>query len=161
MTGRSLPAIILFIAAAAPPALAETYKWVDAKGVVNYSNKPPSATAAKPQVVEDRVSVVAPDPSVAPAIASMQARAARRAQYEEADFRQRQEIMLAMQSGYSSAGCAGSECGTGFWRNSSYFPYASSALIYGSGAAWRFPPVVTHHRPSFPSGGRGGRGFSR
>ena len=160
MLGRCLPAIILFLAAAATPSLADTYKWVDAKGVVNYSNKPPPAATVKPQVIEDRVSVVAADPSTGPAVASMQARAARRAQYEEADFLQRQSIMLSMQAGYSAAGCSGSECGTGFWRTSSYFPYASSALIYGAGA-WRFAPVVNPLRTSFPSGGRGGRGFSR
>jgi hypothetical protein len=160
MTGRCLPAIILFLAAAATPGLAETYKWVDAKGVVNYSNKPPPQAAAKPQVVEDRVSVVAADPSTGPAVAAMQARAARRAQYEEADFRQRQDIMLAMQPGYSGAGCSGSDCGTGYGRTA-YFPYAYSSLVYGASAAWRFAPVVAPLRTSFPSGGRGGRGFSR
>ena len=146
MVGGRSPAIILILALAAPPVLAETYKWVDAKGVVNYSNKPPLAATAKPRVIEERISVVAPDPSVRPAIAAMQARAERRARYEEADFLQRQSIQLAAQSGnYSGA----SGYGVG-----GHFAYAD--WIYNAGAGRYFPPIVMHHRGLFPSGGRGG-----
>ncbi|MGH8640819.1 MAG: DUF4124 domain-containing protein [Burkholderiales bacterium] len=40
-------AIVLVLAAAAVPA-AETYRWVDEKGVVNYGEKPPPNRPAKP-----------------------------------------------------------------------------------------------------------------
>src|SRR5687767_545382 len=48
----------------------ELYKWVDDKGVVNYSNTPPPKTkGGKPAtVVEDRTSVYTPDKSVTEAL---------------------------------------------------------------------------------------------
>ena len=48
----------------------ELYKWVDEKGVVNYSNEPPAKTKGgkAPTVVEDRLSVYTPDKSVTEAI---------------------------------------------------------------------------------------------
>jgi hypothetical protein len=49
---------------------AELYKWVDDKGVVNYSNEPPPKTKGgkAPTVVEDRLSVYTPEKSVTEAI---------------------------------------------------------------------------------------------
>jgi hypothetical protein len=85
-----LPLALLALAAA--PLRAETYKWVDAKGVTNYSSTPP-AGAAKATVIEERVSVVASDPSLAPAIADMRAQALRRAEYVELEWLQRQRLM--------------------------------------------------------------------
>ncbi len=98
MSGRFL--VILLALAAAPAAAAGTYKWVDENGVVNYSNTPPPEKFAKAKVIGDRVSVVPPDPSLGPAIAAMNARAAQRAQYDEADWLQRQRILLAMRTSY-------------------------------------------------------------
>ena len=40
----------------APMAHAETYKWVDERGVVNYSNTPPPAAAKAARPIPDRVS---------------------------------------------------------------------------------------------------------
>ena len=44
----------------------ELYKWVDERGVVNYSNQPPAEpqAAGKVATVEDRVSVYSPDPAL-------------------------------------------------------------------------------------------------
>jgi hypothetical protein len=157
MIRSRLPAIILILAAAAPPALADTYKWVDEKGVVNYSNKPPPAAAAKQTLVAERVSVIAPDPSIGPAIAAMEARAARRAQYEEADFLQRQRYMLAAQASYGDSSCAyGSDCGMGY-DAAYYYPYGYPG-VFSAHSVRRFAPGVAHHhhRASFASGGRGG-----
>ena len=44
------------------PALAGTYKWIDEKGVVNYSNHPPPEATRTGQSVEERVSHYSPDP---------------------------------------------------------------------------------------------------
>ena len=41
-----------------PAAHAETYKWVDERGVVNYSNTPPPAAAKATQGIADRLSTV-------------------------------------------------------------------------------------------------------
>ena len=166
MIRSRLPAIILILAAAALPALADTYKWVDEKGVVNYSNKPPPAAAAKQKVVEERISVIAPDPSIGPAITAMEARAARRAQYEEADFLQRQRYLLAAQASYGDSSCSyGSNCGMGY-DEPVYYPYGYPG-VFSAHSVRRFAPAGMHHhqRASFPSGGRGamraGRGPSR
>jgi hypothetical protein len=56
--------------ASAPLTAGEMYKWVDDKGVVNYSNEPPAKTRGgkAPTVVEDRVSVYTPEKAVTEAI---------------------------------------------------------------------------------------------
>lgn len=48
----------------APAAHAETYKWVDERGVVNYSNTPPPAAAKATQGITDRLSIIESDPSL-------------------------------------------------------------------------------------------------
>lgn len=53
----------------APAAQAETYKWVDEKGVINYSNTPPPAAAKAPQAIAERVSTYETDPSLRQAVA--------------------------------------------------------------------------------------------
>jgi hypothetical protein len=58
---------LVFLTAAT--AHAETYKWVDQNGVVNYSNTPPPAAAKAPQRIAERVSTYEIDPSLRQAIA--------------------------------------------------------------------------------------------
>ena len=58
---------LAFLAASA--AYAETYKWVDEKGVVNYSNTPPPAAAKAAQPIAERVSTYEIDPALRQAIA--------------------------------------------------------------------------------------------
>jgi hypothetical protein len=94
MFGRFL-AILLVFGTATPAVAAGTYKWVDDNGVVNYSNTPPPEKFAKAKVVGERISVVPTDPALGAAIAAMNARAAQRAQYEEADWQMRQRYLLA------------------------------------------------------------------
>ena len=62
---RVLFAGIVMLAAAAPGVSAELYKWVDERGVTNYSNEPPKGTSAKPVTLpEDRISVYTPEESI-------------------------------------------------------------------------------------------------
>jgi hypothetical protein len=133
--------IALLLALAAAPAAAETYKWVDAKGVVNYSSTPPPASAAKPQMVAERVSVMPPDPTYAPAAAALEARLARRAQYEEADYALRQRYMLEAQltqMNYAAAADA--------YAAAAYAPYYGYGGWGYMGGARRFGPQVTPYR---------------
>ena len=91
---------LLGAAATTVPLHAETYKWVDEKGVVNYSNTLPPSTA-KPviaKVVEDRISVVSSDPLLAQAVAAMRAQSARNAEYAQTEWLQRQRNMIAAQA---------------------------------------------------------------
>jgi hypothetical protein len=60
----SMLAVAAVLAAAAPLASAQLYKWTDDKGVVNYSNKPPAGAPKGVAVVEDRLSVYTQDPAV-------------------------------------------------------------------------------------------------
>jgi Domain of unknown function (DUF4124) len=133
-------AILAGAFAAAAPAYADTYKWIDDNGVTNYSDAPPSARASKAQVVADRVSVVASDPSLAPAIAAFRAQAARQEELDEADWLQRQRLMLAEKAADANASCPyRADCGAAVEPIvDSYFPYAPVFVV---GAARRF------HRP--------------
>src|SRR5271154_1717656 len=92
MVGRYAFAILLLLAAAAPAA-AESYKWVDDNGIVNYSNTPPPEKFAKAKRVQDRISIMPSDPSLGAAVAAMNARAAQRAAYDEADWQARLRYM--------------------------------------------------------------------
>jgi hypothetical protein len=129
MASRIVPLLFLGLAAASAGASAETYKWVDARGIVNYSNSPPAAAAAaRVQTVEQRISVVGPDPSVGLAAAALREREARRAETEEREWRQRQSALLAAQQQQMSASayCVyGPDCGV------SYYPEIYDPYYYG------------------------------
>lgn len=64
-----LPVVLVAILTAAP-ACAQLYKWVDERGVTNYSNMPPAdpQAAKKLQPVENRVSVYTPDRALMQAV---------------------------------------------------------------------------------------------
>ena len=68
---RPCSALLTLLLASAPAAAAELYRWVDEKGVVNYSNTPPPRTGSgKPaSVVEDRISIYTPEKAVSEALA--------------------------------------------------------------------------------------------
>src|SRR5205809_3252931 len=83
---------VVLIALSAPLAHAETYKWVDAKGVVNYSNAPPP-NATKAATVPDRISNYTPDPSIKQAID-----VDRRLDAAETEWLQRQWLMAMKQA---------------------------------------------------------------
>src|SRR6267142_1247891 len=87
MVRLALVLALVLSALAAPLAQAQTYKWVDERGVVNYSNTPPPK-GAKAQPVEDRISVYATDPMLAQAGA-----VDRRLAALEAEWLQRQQLM--------------------------------------------------------------------
>ena len=58
---------------ASAPAAAELYKWVDERGVTNYSNEPPadSKAAKKLARIENRLSVYTPDESFMQAVKAL------------------------------------------------------------------------------------------
>jgi hypothetical protein len=87
MASRCALFIALMLVAAL--ARAETYKWVDERGVTTYSNTPPGAKA---QVVGDRISVYTADPAL-----NREVELYRRMDLAEAEWLQRQRLM-AMQA---------------------------------------------------------------
>jgi hypothetical protein len=57
---------------AAASAYAQVYKWVDERGVTNYTSEPPTESKARltPATIADRISVYAPEPAVQRAISA-------------------------------------------------------------------------------------------
>jgi hypothetical protein len=90
---RSLMFVLAITATA--PVYAQTYKWLDERGVVNYSNVPPPTRPANALPIEDRISVVARDPNLAAATAASQAQSARQAEYAHQEWLARQQGMQA------------------------------------------------------------------
>ena len=141
------------------PAAAETYKWVDAKGVVNYSNAPPPEAAKTGQVVEDRVSVMGMDPAVR---AWAERRFADRARADELDWQRRQQSLSAQQyyvqptsSGYMD------DYGYGYpyYYGAAYYPRFFRAAVFNRALNNRSsPPRVSHHSHGGGAGHGGGRG---
>jgi hypothetical protein len=71
-------AFVALLVAAMPAISAELYKWVDEKGVTNYSNEPPPKGAnAKVIVPDDRLSVYTPDEATKQSIERSKERFAR------------------------------------------------------------------------------------
>jgi hypothetical protein len=119
MTGCRCLAILLALGCAAPAVHAETFKWVDENGRINYSNNPPpSGKAAKAvQTVEDRISTYQADPAL------KRAASTRRPDAADAEWLQRQRIM-AMRAAIPDCQTRG-DCGNDGYRRSVYIAYAA------------------------------------
>ena len=96
---RAMRALLLVLATTAVvPAYAQTYKWVDERGVINYSNVPPPTRPVQALPIEERVSVVPRDPNLAIAAAAAQAQSARQAEYAHQEWLARQQGMMQAQA---------------------------------------------------------------
>jgi hypothetical protein len=147
MVGRFLLPVLLLGCVAF--AHAETYKWVDDKGVTNYSNNPPPASKAANAVqqVEERLSYYEPDPG-------LKAAASRpfRPSLSEAEWLQRQQLM-AMRLAYPP--CARSGCADPY--SDVYYPVYPVAVGVRH-ASFRSRPFTNgRHASHIHSGGTGGR----
>jgi hypothetical protein len=117
---RLLIAALLF--AAAVPARAEVYKWVDENGKVTYSNVRPPGAAGKAEAVEEKISVMGMDPAVR---AAAERRFAAQAQAEELEWQRRQQAMLLQQASQPAPAPATSDS-----YYPSYYPYAYAPYTY-------------------------------
>jgi len=155
MTPRLLAALTLTLAVL--PAHAEVFKWIDAKGQVNYSNKPPADAAKLAQPVEERLSVVGGDGASRDSAARLEARLAQRAKYEELDWQQRQRAMV-VHRGTPTVACGyGGYCGDNYSSSSYdgtygqyypayYTPYSYGGRVFNAGVPRPVrPPHVSHH----------------
>ncbi|MFL6572809.1 MAG: DUF4124 domain-containing protein [Burkholderiales bacterium] len=123
-----------------PAAHAQTYKWLDEKGVVNYSNTQPPSAAKKIQPVADRISTYGPDPSLQRAIAYGPSPYELMAQQE---WLQRQRLMATVQHQQAA------------YASYPYNDYAYAYPYYYGPATGvtrppraSRPPHVAHHRGS-------------
>jgi hypothetical protein len=82
----------LAMLASAPSSAAQLYKWVDERGVTNYSNQPPADPNAvsKVQPVEGNLSVYSPDPALTQAVAAFHQGASDRRLADRVDYLERQ-----------------------------------------------------------------------
>lgn len=133
----------------AAPAGAQTYKWVDERGVVNYSNAPPpGANAAIATPVEDRVSIIPNDPYFLKLVAAARERALRLAEYEEMEFLQRQRLLAARAAAPAPAPApAVYEPPSRIVYPAIYGPVFTSVVPRPVRVARHHPPLVRHHAP--------------
>jgi hypothetical protein len=150
---RLIPALLAAIIALGletSAAEAQTFKWLDERGVVNYSNAPPpgvAAKAAKAQTIDERVSTYEPDPT-------LKGVARGPSYYEqqlEREWAQRQRLM-AMNNAAAAAEAAPcdapyrGECGDGYGLFGG--GYAPVAFARRGRPALHVPPLA--HRPVRP-----------
>ncbi len=145
MAGRSSLAILVLLALAAPPLQAETFKWVDEKGVTNYSNAPPPSgkTAKSVRTVEDRISTYETDPSLKSAMQNY-----RRADYAEAEWLQRQQIM-AMRAAYTDCPPYRPDCHNDGYRSGAYYPFFAFPAVRSTVTRQGFFPASFQPPASF------------
>ncbi|MFL6574480.1 MAG: DUF4124 domain-containing protein, partial [Burkholderiales bacterium] len=117
-------------------------KWVDERGVVNYSNTPPSSAAEKMQPVADRISISDPDPRPQRAIAYGPSPYELMAQQE---WLQRQRLMATAQ--YQQPTYAAYPYNDNAYGYPYYYGPAFAARVTRAPRASR-PPHVAHHRGS-------------
>ncbi len=146
--------LILFLAALfALPAAAETYKWVDERGVINYSNTPPaSVKAAKPLPAAERVSIIQSDEATK--AASAQRGPSYYEQQLEREWAQRQRLMAAEKAA-SPAPCTPYDyfsCG-GYadYRLSDYYPYPLPVFAARPIQPTRAIPTPVNRNPPSPA----------
>ena len=75
MRHHSCFGLLVLLLGATTPASAELYKWVDERGITNYSSEPPATSAAKLTRVENKLSVYTPDDGVLQAVKAVRERA--------------------------------------------------------------------------------------
>jgi hypothetical protein len=138
-----LLACVALLGAATPAVSAQLYKWVDERGITNYSNQPPADpdTAKNLRPVEGSLSVYSPDPALARAVVAFRQESNNRRLAERIDYLERELAAERLARQYSppavalSVPCQSGDC---YGNYGSYYP----AGIAGGG----FFPVHKHKR---------------
>ncbi len=145
MSTRPLASLCFVCAAifSIAPAAAELYKWVDERGVTNYSSDPPpSATPAnKLGRVENKISVYTPDDGTLQAVKAVRERAIQAINASE-PARSPVTRIAVEQSGYEqcvTSGRLGCEDLYPAYFPASYIPLGGYGYGYGYGR--RIPPT--------------------
>ena len=139
----------IFLAAicAAAPACAELYKWIDERGVTNYSNElpPVTATAHKVTSVGNKISVYTPDESFMRAVKAVREQSIKKLTEPEPERSPVARIGPPQQSGYEQCLASG-RIGCEDLYNTPYPIYASGVAVL----PWRGvrPPRFVPPRPT-------------
>ena len=142
-----LLACVALTCAAGPAVSAQLYKWVDERGVTNYSNQPPADpnTVKKVAPVEGSLSVYSPDPALTRAVAAFQ-QENNRGLAARVDYLERQLEVERLARQYAAAmtpppaPCANGDC---------YGSYGGS--YYPAGGGGFFPIVGQKHKRLVPA----------
>ena len=130
---RTVIQLLVFFAAiaATAPACAELYKWVDERGVTNYSNEPPPATATANKLtrVGNTISVYTPDESFMQAVQVWRERAIQRMSQPEAEPQAVARASVPPQSGYELCLLSGRVGCDDLYRSHS-FSYLPAVAVY-------------------------------
>lgn len=131
----------LAMLASAPSSAAQLYKWVDERGVTNYSNQPPAdpSTVKKMAPVEGNLSVYSPEPALTQAVAAFRQGSDRRLA-ERVDYLERQLEAERLARQYAAAAVAApAPCPPGIDC------YGTSGGYY-TGVGGGFFPVAPRHK---------------
>jgi hypothetical protein len=130
--------LILALVLASAPVSAELYKWIDERGITNYSGEPPpaAATANKLSRVENKLSVYTPDDAVLQATKAVRERAIK-ALSEPEPVRSPVTRIAVEQSGYEQCISSGRIGCDDLYPN--YYPAAY--LPVGGYPLRRIPPA--------------------
>lgn len=112
--------ILLAASLAIAPACAELYKWVDARGVTNYSSEPPSdpKSAKKLTRVENTISVYTPDDAFMQSVKALRERNVKT--LSEPEPERQQVASMQLQSPYEQCLASGRpDCDTQY---GDYYP---------------------------------------
>ena len=138
---RTVIQLLVFFAAiaATAPACAELYKWVDERGVTNYSNELPPAAATKNKVtrVGNTLSVYTPDESFMQAVQAWRERTIQRMSEPETQTQTVARASVPLQSGYEQCLLSGRLGCDDLYRSHSlsYLPVAAGFPLRGVQAA--------------------------
>src|SRR5262245_32051648 len=145
--GYLLACVAMF--GATPALSAQLYKWVDERGVTNYSNQPPADPNAAGNVrpVEGNLSVYSPDPALTRAVGAFRQEISNRGLADRVDYLERELAAERQARQYPppavalSIPCQSGDC---YGNYGSYYPGG----IAGSGG---FFPVGHKHNRLVPA----------
>ena len=144
MSSRILVVVLLLVAR---PLCAETYKWVDERGVTNYSSSPPASAklVEKAKVVEERLSIYTPDAAL---IRAIQVRPPMSAPMPYAPAGAYERYAVATQAMYDD--CLAQrrvDCNGASYPYGGYFPYIPVFVV--AGHVRRTPSASEFHARTF------------
>jgi hypothetical protein len=147
---RTVVQPLIFLAAIllAAPARAELYKWVDERGVTNYSNAPPAAAvpANKLTRVENTISVYTPDESFMQAVRTARQRSIQALAEPEPQRSAVGRVAVSSESGYEQCVSSGRLGCDDLYRAYSPAYYPGYYPLYGVRPARINAPRPTPYR---------------
>jgi hypothetical protein len=128
---RTIIPLLIFLAAlgVTAPAAADLYKWVDERGVTNYSNAPPAAASSKSTRVDNTISVYTPDEPFMQAVKALRERTLKALSEPEPPRSPVARISAPPQSGYEKCLLSGRLGCDDLYGNNYYHAYLPGVAV--------------------------------